>query len=417
MLLRSGTSHVQTHVQTHARVWYLVSAILAGLGILGKTSLVSAFTHAPRHLVLPFVLLFPCLPLLLPFAFRLRRAIAPVVLIGLFAFYLFAYPHMEALHKLGRGSDQAECVVLGAHRMAHHLWPYSAQAMSSRNAMSCGPGWVALQTPVTATAGYRWNLALCSLLAIAVLLWRLGWDRTSGIITLLGLSGGTWLAAANGCDFLTFGLALAACCAALTSSRLRTSLPARILAVVLLALFVQFRAVTTILPALFRRQLGRTAAFATWLVATAMQIAFLLWNTPAFISEGPLHIAQKLLRTVVLSPHPATAALEFFALSAIGFAALTLLDRFLPTAQSLLVYLSLVFALPAFQNLLLRYNQQHGSLLRALEFWEGGVWIEALVPLAALTVTLSVLPMPAGVTEANPRRGADLPAELAPKAA
>lgn len=421
MFLRSGTSQLQAP----ARVWYLLSAIVAGLGLLGKLSLVAVFTHAPSRLVLPFVLLFPCLPLLLPLAFRLRRAIAPVVLLGLFGFYLVAYPHIEALHKLGRGSDQAECVVLGAHRMAHHLWPYVAQAMSSRNAMSCGPGWIALQTPVTATLGYRWNLALCSLISLVLLTWRLGWDRTSAIVALLGLSGGTWLSAANGCDFLTFGIALAAIYTVLAISPLNTSsptaqrdsTPARIAAVLLLALFVQFRAVTITLPALFRRQIGRTAAVISWLLATAVQIAFLLWNAPAFIDEGPLHIAQKLLRTTVLSPRPGTATLEFVLLSAAGFAALTLLDRFLPTLQSLLVYLLLVFGLPAFQNLLLRYNQQHGSLLRAFEFWEGGVWVEAMVPLAALAVTLSLLPVPAAATEPESRHSTKLSSELAPEAA
>ncbi len=382
--------------------WYLAFSISAGLGLLGKASLVGKFTHLPLAVVAPIALLFPCLPLLWPLALRFRALLGAASLLGLLGFSLVVFPHMDAVHKLGRGSDQAECVILAANRLATHQWPYVSALMSSHNAMSCGPGWVALQIPAIHWLGYRWDLALVWMVCAAVLTLRLGWSRTSGILALTALSGGTWMAAANGCDFLTFGIVLATLGTLIdalgtheTSGGAGRSTPGvgasaavRWGLALVLGLVVQFRAVTLPVPVFFSRQLGRGAAMFAWALATACQLVFLLWNPTGFVNQGPLHLAQKLMRTSVLSTSPALAAVEFLLASLAGLGLTVALQRVAHREHPLLLYLAAVFAVPAAQNFIIRYRE-FGTVLRAFEFWEGGVWIGACVPLAALLLVLS----------------------------
>ena len=396
--------------------WYLALSIAAGLGLLGKTALLAQVLHAPSAATVLLAAVFPFLPLFWRVGIRFRAVLGPISLLTFLAFSLVVFPHMDAVHRLGRGSDQAECVILAANRLATHQWPYVSALMSSRNAMSCGPGWVALQTPAIHWLGYRWDLALCWMLCSAALTARLGWSRTAAILTLTALSGGTWLAAGNGCDFLTFGIALATLAVVLDSSRIAAPAPsgrsdlARWSMALLLSLVVQFRAVTLPVPVFFFRRLGRAAALAAWAFATACQLAFLLWNPDAFVNQGPLHIAGKLMRTAVLSTERTALTIEFLLISLAGLALTTLLARVARRHHPLLLYLAAVFVLPAMQNLVLRYHQ-FGTVLRAFEFWEGGVWIGACVPLAATLLVRATLPQSTELpAAANPSRIAPRPA-------
>jgi hypothetical protein len=373
--------------------WYLAASLISGLGILGKSSLLKQFLHLPVFVILLLAPLSLCVCFFWPFVLRFRRIIGPACLLLLFIVFIFIFPRVYGLHKEGRGSDQSDCVIVASDQMIHGQWPYDRTLMESKDAMSCGPGWVGFQAPATGYLGYRWNLLLCWLVSAGVIFARLGWDRTAGLITLIALSPGTWLTAANGCDFLTFGIALAAFCVAFQPEE--TGVVSRLpwgsaIAALALGVIAQFRVPTVVIPGFFTRQIGRAAAFSAWIIATGVQVGFMVWNAHLYVVDGPLHVGLKLMRTAVVSDRPWIAIAEMVAGSAIGFVAVTILAERTRLKQPLLWFLWLLFLLPAIQNFILRF-QQHGTLFGALEFWEGGMWTEACVPLAALGLLAATL--------------------------
>ena len=164
-------------------------------------------------------------------------------------------------------------MVVAARELAAGHWPYRRDLFWSHNAMSCGAGWVALQAPVVVGLGYSWNLVALWALSLGVITWGLGAQRGAAFLGLLAVCPGVWLLASNGTDFLTFGMALAA--TVVLARRLRRG---RLILVLLLGLISQFRVPTVLVPALFTRLVGKTAA--AWAVALAVgcQVALLFWN-------------------------------------------------------------------------------------------------------------------------------------------
>jgi hypothetical protein len=365
-----------------AKSLYIASAILSGLGLLGKSSLLVRVTHLPYWVALPLVAFSLCLCFFWQLALSFSKVLAPIIFVLLLAFFWFVFPKVQNLHKQGRGSDQADCVIVAANRSLQHAWPYEPSEMPSKNAMSCGPGWVALQVPATYFLGYRWNLTLCLVIALIVIALQLGWERAAAITTLIGLSPGTWLTAANGSDFLTFGIVLLAFCAVMESAKSKRSSPFWWFAALVLGLISQFRFVTLLIPAFFLKQMPRAAALAAWAIGTAFQLSFLLWNPYGYVHDGPLHIAAKLMRTGIISNTTVVAAVELCLASALGFVALSFLAARTRLKQLLLLFLFLIFFLPGCEDFILKYHL-YGNVLKALEFWEGGIWIQACVPLAA----------------------------------
>ena len=371
-----------------ARIWFLTTGVVSGLGLLGKTSLIAKLTHVPRAAGFAAVLAGLCLCFFWRVALRFSRVLGPLVLGGLLIAFLVIYPKMDLLHQMGRGSDQSECVVLAANRMAHLQWPYVRAAMSSKNAMSCGPGWVALQIPPTVLLGYRWDLVLCWALSTLVLTLRLGWQNTTSILTLTGLCGIVWLSAANGTDFLTFGIVVLAFAVAVGSSEVGQSFLYWAVTSVVLGLIAQFRVVTLVIPGLFVKKMPRTAVLIGWGIATATQIGFLVWNVHEYVDDGPLHIAFKLMRGSVMSGRPTAAALELLAVSAGGFGVTAVLVTKTRIRQPLLLLLWVVFFVPGLEDLVIKF-QRYGTIIDALGYWEGGVWLVACIPLAAAGLVLS----------------------------
>ena len=369
--------------RTPALACYLATAILAGLGLVGKSPLLAKLGHLPHALALLIALLFPLAPILWLAGLKYRRLLGLATLVLLAAVFLTVL-RTGALHKLGRGSDQGDCVIVAAQGMAHGQWPYVAANMPTKNAMSCGPGWVALQVPAIRVGGYFLDQLLLWAVAIFVLFRCLPAGAVTGMLTLLGLSAGTWLSAADGNDFLPFGLLLATVYVVLAQrDRLKLGpLALGCISLVLICL-AQFRVPTIFLPLFFLRPLGLAAAVRTFLLAVACQTAFLLWDTQRFVTQGPMHVGMKLFRTGIGQSRALVSA-EFLIPVILGALCVVLLtQRVRNTAWLLLAYLGLLFVLPAIQNLYIHLHGK-GDLVGALGFWEGGNWIIGLLPLAAI---------------------------------
>lgn len=182
-------------------VVYVLVSILSGLGLVGKQDMIRAILHTRGLYVEIVTVLFIVMPLMWPVAVKASRFLAPVALAGFAGTILVVYPHVVQLHAVGRGSDQADCVIVAAGELAHGNWPYQRVQLWSHNQMSCGPGWAAIQAPLIVPLGYRFALLVIWAASLISLLILTGWKTTSAFIILVFLSPGTWLSAADGTDF------------------------------------------------------------------------------------------------------------------------------------------------------------------------------------------------------------------------
>jgi hypothetical protein len=380
--LTSGVLQKEDAVSSDRRstfpvVVYLGVAIISGAGLLGKVSLLRSLLPLPTWALELSITLSLALPLLWPIALRFRKIVAVAFLIALAGVFLVVSPRIERMHSEGRGSDQPDCIVAVSHSLIAAQWPYERARLWSHNPLSCGPGWVALQTPAVQAVGYRWNLMICWACAIAAIVGVLGWSSASALLSLIALSPGLWLAASNGSDFLTFGIAIAALY--LASERTEAF---RFLKIILLALVAQFRFPTMLVPAFLRKQIGRAGVIWASVLALGCQLTFLFWNTKNFIDDGPLHLFYKLTNSSALSAKPPVVAVEVIVPLVFAIVAVVIFEEHTRGRWNLLIFLCGVFILPAILDLVTKYHL-YGTVPRALEFWEGGVWICGCLPLAA----------------------------------
>ena len=362
---------------------YLLTAIASGLGLLGKIALVKRLVPLPSPMLLLLVVAGMLLPLAAPYALRFRYVLAPLVAVILVATFSIIFPKVQQMHSIGRGTDQPDCVIVAANGMMAGQWPYQRDKLWSHNPMSCGPGWVALQAPIVKSAGYPTNLVAVWSISLLTIFLAAGWDTTASLLTLLGLSPGLWLTAANGTDFLSFGIAVAALTAA--ASRVQKK---KLLFILAVGLVAQFRLPTLLLPVFFTRQIGRFAAILSTVFALGCQVAFLYWNAGSFIADGPLHILFKLTNAHLLSTDRSLAAVEITLPILCAALVVSYLETLLKLRYSLLLYLSALFFLPAILDLA-RKVQLYRTPLKTLAFWEGSMWISACLPLVALAFVLS----------------------------
>jgi hypothetical protein len=126
---------------------YLLCVCGTGLAILAKAATFSATKDRPFLLVgIGFVVVaMLCAPFAIRFGRRYIVYVSSLVLIGIIVFLTIIAPRFAALHEAGRGTDQGDCVVIAASRLASGLWPYDSIHMWSHNPMSCGPAWVVFQ--------------------------------------------------------------------------------------------------------------------------------------------------------------------------------------------------------------------------------------------------------------------------------
>jgi hypothetical protein len=356
---------------------YIAVAVASGLGLIGKVDLVRRILPLPQGLTVALMAVSFLLPLACLLALRARRFIALVALALIAVSSLVIFPRVHDMHSQGRGTDQPDCIVVASHAMFEAQWPYQRDKLWSHNPLSCGPGWVALQAPAVVTAGYHWNLIVIWAISLLAILYTQGLETTAGLLTLLALSPGFWLAACNGTDFLTFGIAFTALMA---SSQILGRRP--LLFILISGLLTQFRIPTIILPALLSDRVRRRTALGAVLFAGLTQIVFIVWNVRSFIDDGPLHIIAKAAKSHVVSETPFIASLELL----VPICCFSLLAVFVSRKVNALVlvssFMTLIFCVPALLDLPRKYAS-NGSIKTALTFWEGGVWISALLPVAS----------------------------------
>jgi hypothetical protein len=368
-------------------VWvalYLATAILSSLGLLGKVSLLQRILPLPTPLLAVALCAGVCLPLFWPLVLRIRYFLAPLVLVGFFFTSLVVFPKVEQLHAVGRGSDQPDCVIVAANEMMSARWPYRPDKIFTHNAMSCGPGWVAMQAPVVKTLGYRWDLIAVTVVSLAVCLWAQGLSMVCGLVALLGVCPGFWLAASNGTDFLPFGIALAALFTA--AGKLKRG---SVLFVVVAGLLAQFRVPTLLLPVFFTKRVGKAAALSATVLAIATEIVFLLWNPASFVSDGPMHVLFKLTQKHLFSSNPIVTSLEIGLPLLLAAIVLTLWEERSAHPWGLFVYMYAIFFPPAVIDVFRKIALYHEPL-KAIGFWEGGLWILACLPVTAVVLIVQL---------------------------
>jgi hypothetical protein len=360
---------------------YLGLAVVSGLGLLGKVQLVQRIFPVPLAVLYPIVIAWIFLPLTWSSALRARRILAPLVLLGIVVSSLLIYPHMQDLQKkTGRGTDQPDCVTVAAEGIATGHWPYDTSRMWDHMPMSCGPGWVLLQTPAAVTVGYRWNLLALWALALVLLRSQFSYDAIAGVLTLLGLAAVTWVTVSDGTDFITFGVVLAALFVALqTPSRFAP------LYLLLLTLVVQFRFPMIILPVLLISRKRLLQGIVVSLAAFACYMFFLAWQPEAFISGGPLHLFYKLTRTHVFSSGGWIAMLEVTLVFTVMLSAAVFARKFVQTRWLAFAYLLALTLAPSALDLVAKFRE-FSSLLHALGIWEGANWLSDCLPLAAIAL-------------------------------
>ena len=359
---------------------YILIASFSGLGLLAKALLLSRLLNLPVLVVSVLLAAALCLPLFWAVAFRFRFVLAPAVMLTLLVAFFVAFPKIESLHSSGRGTDQPDCVIVAARNLMSGAWPYQSSEMWTKNPMSCGPGWVALQAPAIETVGYSGNMLLLWAACLVVLGCAAGWSATAGMLALVSLSPAFWLAAANGSDFLTFGIAALALFAAL--QRFGSTAKVRVPLGLIAGLLGQFRVATLLLPAFLTKWLGRKMAFVATLFSLGIEAGFIVWNAPGFIADGPLHIALKLTNHHIFSTQPMLALLELLVPLMVVASALIFFTGRIRPKFNLVLYFAVIFILPALLDLP-KKKHLYGNYTDMLQYWEGALWLSACLPLFA----------------------------------
>lgn len=367
-----------------SRAWFWIYAgiaIVSSLEMFGKINLLGHAIPLPKAAIAGLLAICVCLPLAWAVAIRWRRVIAPMTIVLLLLALLVGFPKVQELHRTGRGTDQPDCVIVAASHMMRGEWPYQRAEMWTRNPMSCGPGWTALQAPMVTTVGYAGDMIVIWAVSLGALTWVIGWSDTAALLTLLCLSPAFWMAALNGSDFLPFGLAVTALLAVL--EKVGQSLPKRMALGALAGMLGQFRIATLLLPAFLARRLGRAAAMAGVLLSLLFEVAFLRWNAASFISDGPLHIAFKATSMHLISTQPLAASIEIcLPVLALAVGTVLLAGRFRERV-GVVAYFGVIFLIPALLDLVKKHSK-YGWNLNMLQYWEGGLWLSACLPLLAL---------------------------------
>lgn len=357
-------------------------SVFSGIGLLGKAPLVAGLLHLPLQLIMAGLTVLVCLPLLWIVSLRWRTVVSVGAAL-LFAVTIFAGHHsMQRLHQQGRGSDQADCVVVGGQLLAHGQWPYQPAKLWTGNPMSCGPGWMALQMPATLLAGYPVNLLLLWLATLAVLLWCAGSRTTAGWLALLAVAPVCLLGLFDGTDFLTFGI-LSVGLLALSEQRRKLGW-VKIPIVLAASLIDQFRLPTIILPVLLRDAVGRWLALGGVGLALVWQVVFLHWNAESYLTSGPWHVLRKFSSLPLLPANVLLSIGPVWAITMLVLLALLMLwlAGRLPARRIFLVFFAVTFGLPAVLDLSKKLAGP-GHIAEKLGSWEGGLWLCGMLPTLA----------------------------------
>jgi hypothetical protein len=322
-----------------------------------------------------------------------RALVVSVALVAaMFAVARVMEPRAAALHALGRGSDQQDCIVMPAHALVSGRWPYDRALIWSGNACSPGLGWIALATPFVLAAGYP-SFLVAGAAALVLLPARRMERRTATAFLVLLLSCVTaWQSLATGADDLAIGIGLALVTALLDERRLT------VVVGVALGLLATARLPFAFLPIalaalLYRAGEHKRAALlgavglGTLAVAHGVPLAL---NARSYVEDGPFHVLGKAARieaegggaAIFVSCAIAWIAFAVWALRRKGAGAASPVARQFDLATLTL----LCVAAPALADLAARLGTEEG-----LEGWQGGNWLLAALPsyAASLAIALS----------------------------
>lgn len=362
---------------------YVASAILTGLAVLGKAPLIEEIVPVPSGVIYVFCGVGCLMPLLYKQFLKVSHFLAvPIVGAVWLTAVVVQSRLLSHLHSQGRGTDQGDCITVGVERLVHGSWPYERDLMWSHNPMSCGPGWLVTHAP-TVIIGYPATMAMLFTCAVVVVYLVYGFKSAANFVVLLAITPGFWLAYANGNDFATFGVCVAAVSAlAAANGRIRRWLGAA--GAVALS---QFRLPFVLLPAaipLDAARSGRYGRFAGPLTALACLVSiglygtFAWWRPELMLSDGPFHVLEKSMNLVGFPGGRITVIVAFMILTV---AIATLARRFHPR-YSALAYITLTLVPLSVASLITTIQTQRG-VIEVLGHWEGVSWLTAVVAVAA----------------------------------
>lgn len=362
----------------HAAFFFYWSiAVSSGIGLFGKINLIQHVFRVPVPVAWGLCIAGVLAPAGAGLALRYRWLLAPLALAGFACTIMIVFPRIEALHEIGRGSDQADCVIVAGNLLLAGHWPYQRELLWSHNPMSCGPGWVAMQAPLVRRVGYRGDLLAIWFCSLAGLVFWMGWKVVLNVLSLFFLCAGFWLALANGTDFLSFGI----CIAAITMI-LETADHEMPWLLFLSSLVVQFRFPVVFLPMFMRRHDRQRWGIIATLIAVTCFLGFLIWRPHDMIADGPLFLLHK-MTPFLGGPALGKALFAIAALLCGGFVLALWLRRYLSGAWAVFIYMLMLFGVPALLDLIVKLLRGP-SIPAAIGSWEGGMWLVACLPLAAL---------------------------------
>jgi hypothetical protein len=131
-----------------------------------------------------------------------------IVLILTFAIIYFSYPIADSLKIQMRGSDQDDCVILGAQRLIQGLFPYSVRSYYG-NPCSPAPGMLILYLPFVYLHAYIGGAFALLLAALASLRRQsCSWLEPGCFLFFLSISLLWWELQVVGSDLIALGLGL-----------------------------------------------------------------------------------------------------------------------------------------------------------------------------------------------------------------
>jgi hypothetical protein len=362
---------------------YVGSAVLTGVAVLGKAPLIGSVVPVSTG-VIYVVCAVSCLgPLLYRRFLRMARVLAvPIVVAVWFTALVVQSRLLDHLHSQGRGTDQGDCISVGAARLLHGSWPYERALMWSHNPLSCGPGWLMAHAP-SAVVGYPATMAALFTCAVAGVYLIHGSDTAAKFVVLLAITPGFWLAYANGDDFVTFGVMVVAVSALVATDGRRQRWLATAGAIVL----SQFRLPFVLLPAAIPldsprpseqgRRTRSLAAVAT-LVSVGLYGAFTWWRPDAMFRDGPFHLLEKSVNLIGLPGGRVPVYVAFLIVTAVVSA----IAGRVHARYSALAYLVLTLVPLSVASLCETIATHHGAI-DILGHWEGVSWLTAVVAVAA----------------------------------
>ncbi|HEY7089042.1 MAG TPA: hypothetical protein VH518_13190 [Tepidisphaeraceae bacterium] len=372
--------------------------MLTGLAVLGKAPLIGEIVPAPAAVIYLLCGASCLLPLLYRRFLTVSRFLAVPIVLGVWLVALVVQSRLLShLHSQGRGTDQGDCITVGAGQLFHGSWPYDRDLMWSHNPMSCGPGWLVAHAP-SLIFGYPATMAALFTCAVVVVHLVQGFDTAAKFVVLLAITPGFWLSFANGNDFVTFGVLLVAVSALAATNQPIQRWAAAVGAVVL----AQFRLPFVLLPAAIpldgpgagqRSRYSRPVAAIACLVSLGIYGAFQWWKPDLMLSDGPFHVLEKSVNLVGFPGNRIAVIVAFMILTAV-VAAISL--RF-HERYSALAYVTLTLVPLSLAGLVSTIQAQHG-VIDVLGHWEGVSWLTAVAAVAAGLVAHDNPDLPARVS-------------------